>query len=499
MNRDNKPFHAPIYEALLAMSQSNPVSFHVPGHKYGQSLSSLHKDPLIEMGYMQAIMKIDLTELAGTDDLHAPAGIINEAQQLAAEVFGAEETFFLVGGSTAGNLAMLLSTCEAGDQIIVQRNAHKSVLNGLALAGAQAVFIMPRLDYVNDLELVPEIALIEDAIKRYPRAKAIFLTNPSYYGFSVDLKPYAELVHSYDMLLLVDEAHGAHYGLHPDFPTSALQAGADAVVQSTHKTLPALTMGAMLHVQGPRIDRESLRHVLRMVQSSSPSYPILASLDIARALVATMKSSLFDPGLKAAGTFRTWMKENLNSFGIVENWDHHADEVRTDPLRIVIKDLSGTYSGFELLEHMQEFGCWAEMADSKHVVLLIGLAALEADIERLKAACIAIANQNSAAIDKQVLNLPYWTTNKSRISEPVIIPRKLPSESAVERIQLSEAVGRRAAEAVIPYPPGIPIIYSGEYLAVEIIQHVIRLASEGAKFQGAVDGDMQTIAVMKQS
>ncbi|BBH23373.1 lysine decarboxylase [Paenibacillus baekrokdamisoli] len=502
MNRDsqqNTTFYAPIYEALLAMSSSNPVSFHVPGHKYGQSLTGLHSEPSIDMESIRGIMEIDLTELPGTDDLHAPAGIIAEAQTLAASTFGAEETFFLIGGSTVGNLAMILSTCEIGDQIIIQRNAHKSVLNGLALAGAQAIFIMPQMDHENGLEIVPELTLIEEALKLFPAAKAVFLTNPSYYGFSVDLQPYANLIHQYGKLLLVDEAHGAHYGLHPDFPNSALQAGADAVVQSTHKTLPALTMGAMLHVQGERMDRESLRHVLRMVQSSSPSYPILASLDIARALVDTMKASLFDSGLRAAAAFRKWIKENGSSFGIVENWSHHDVEVRLDPLRIVIEDLTGRYTGFELLEHLQYYGCWAEMADSKHVVLLVGLAALEADIERLKDAMTGIANHGSAAICRKESHPLLWTTKSNKISEPVTIPRKLPSESEVDRIGLSDAVGRRAAESIIPYPPGIPIVYMGEYISAETVQYVKRLAIEGAKFQGAVDPAMHTIAVMKGS
>ena len=184
--------------------------------------------------------------------------LLLKAQELAARSFGAEETFFLVGGSTSGNLAMILAICEPGQQIIVQRNAHKSVLNGLALAGAKAIFIMPQTDPVSGLEIVPELSVVEEALVRYPDAKGVFLTNPSYYGLSVDLETYASLIHRYEKLLLVDEAHGAHYGLHPEFPTSALQAGADAVVQSTHKTLSALTMGAMLHVQGKRMDREAL-------------------------------------------------------------------------------------------------------------------------------------------------------------------------------------------------------------------------------------------------
>lgn len=498
LNKDRLVSQAPLFDALIELTRSKAVSFHVPGHKYGQSLQRLPKNLSLYLQSFQSIMGIDVTELASTDDLHAPTGVIAYAQQLAARSFGAEETFFLVGGSTAGNLAMMLAACEPGEQIIVQRNAHKSVLNGLALAGAQAIFIMPQSDPVSGLEIVPELSVVEEALKRYPNAKGVFLTNPSYYGLSVDLDPYSSLIHRYKKVFLVDEAHGAHYGLHPNFPTSALQAGADVIVQSTHKTLPALTMGAMLHVQGERVDRVALKHALRMVQSSSPSYPIMASLDITRAMVDTMKASMFDDGLKAASLFRRWVREESIVFGIVENWYDPAIGVRTDPLRVVIRDLTGTYSGFELLERLQNHGCWAEMADSRYVVLLFGLAVLEEDIERLKEAFSDIEMGIPADQIKQGAASIQLTDNVSQISEPVIISGRPLDKSLVEMISLSEAIGRKAAEAVIPYPPGIPIVYTGEVISSQVADFIELLSNQRAKFQGATDPSMRTIAVIKE-
>ncbi len=498
INEAGAASHAPLYEALIELSRSNPVSFHVPGHKYGQTLQRLPKNLQRYAQSFTSIMDIDMTELAGTDDLHAPAGVIAKAQELAARSFGAEETFFLVGGSTSGNLAMILAACEPGQQIIVQRNAHKSVLNGLALAGAQAIFIMPQTDPVSGLEIVPELSVVEEALMRYPDAIGVFLTNPSYYGLSVDLETYASLIHRYEKLLLVDEAHGAHYGLHPDFPSSALRAGADAVVQSTHKTLSALTMGAMLHVQGNRMDRDALQYALRMIQSSSPSYPIMASLDITRAMVDAMNESMFDDGLKAAALFRQWVRKESDVFEIVENWHDPMLQVRRDPLRAVVKDITGTYTGFELLERLQEYGCWAEMADSTYVVLLFGLAALEEDTERLKEALSGIAASIPAHHGKQEAAPIPLSGHVSRISEPVLISRRPLNKSLVEMINLSEAIGRKAAEAVIPYPPGIPIVYAGEVISSQMTAFIALLSNERARFQGAADSTMRTIAVIKE-
>lgn len=214
-----------------------------------------------------------------------------------------------MGGSTSGNIALLLALCEPDDMIIVQRNVHKSVLNGLRLAGARAVFLSPQIDVHSGLATIPSIEQVKEALILYPEAKAVFLSNPNYYGMGVKLGPYAQAVHDHHIPILVDEAHGAHYGFHPSFPRSALSEGVDAVVQSAHKTLPTLTMGALLHVQGDRIPIPSLRESLAMIQSSSPSFPILASIDISRAMIDTLGPALFEKSTASANAFRRWLRE----------------------------------------------------------------------------------------------------------------------------------------------------------------------------------------------
>lgn len=521
-------WHAPLYERIDEWRRTKPSSFHVPGHKHGEMLALLDDIDHSVTETFQALMTMDVTELSVTDDLHDPTDAIAEAQRLAARCYGGDETFFLVGGSTAGNLAMLLACCNPGELIIVQRNAHKSVINGLALAGAQAVFLSPQREMQTGLDCVPSLFDVEEALKRYPQARAVMLTNPSYYGAYIDLTPYSALIHEHGKLLLVDEAHGAHYGHHPDFPRSAIQAGADAVVQSTHKTLPALTMGAMLHIQGDKINREAIRHSLTMIQSSSPSYPIMVSLDIARAMLDRLGASMFEQGVRRADSFRRWVASNEKlSFEVIDGSKHRIIE-RMDPLRIVLRDTTGCLSGYELQRQLEHRGCWVEMADPVYVVLLIGAAVSERDISRLQEALSEIARKcifnegihaskdhyssysnacSDAYINEAIDLLSNYHEMESlamddqmeRISEPILFSRSGVDGDSIEQVSVAEAAGRIAAEAVIPYPPGIPILYKGEWISAKAAAYIDKLAGYGARCQGAMDPTMRTIAVIRRS
>ncbi|MHA6481580.1 aminotransferase class I/II-fold pyridoxal phosphate-dependent enzyme [Paenibacillus sp. strain BS8-2] len=508
-----KPFHAPLYEALIKHTRSKPVSFHVPGHQNGEIWRS---DDIISQSFDEMaeifghIMTVDVTELSSTDDLHHPEAAIKEAQHLAAKQFSADATYFLVGGSTAGNLAMLLTVCDPGDLVIVQRNVHKSVINGLRLSGATAIFLAPQLDNGTGLAVIPSVDQIQSALLKYPSAKAVLLSNPNYYGVGADLRPYAEMTHRFGIPLLVDEAHGAHYGQHSELPRSAMQGGADAAVQSTHKTLPTLTMGAMLHIRGNRINRDRLEQALAMVQSSSPSFPIMATLDISRAMMTTLGAALFQSALHQAQDLRTWLGErNLlikevagDSVKLVN--DKHWQR---DPLRIVIYDAAGVLSGHELRKLLEDRGCWAEMSDSMYVVLLIGIGTGHEQMERLKDAFLSIHHDqiqvaartedkrietkiNPSSISDGVI----WEECEA-ISEPVVFGGGWYRKERSVRIPVTEAAGKRVAEMVIPYPPGIPLLIEGEVLTEAKIAQLGRLASTGANFQGARDPEMNTIAV----
>ncbi|SDS80664.1 Arginine/lysine/ornithine decarboxylase [Paenibacillaceae bacterium GAS479] len=511
----------PIVEMLHRHAEKNPLSFHVPGHKGKIPLNTVGEMSAEEKlsrsqsdyswSLFEAIFPIDVTELSDTDDLHDAGGAIAEAQQLAASLFGAEETAFLVGGSTAGNLSLVLGCCERGELILVQRNVHKSVLNGLKLAGASVVFLDTEHDPASGLPDLPTIGTVEKALNRWPHAKAVFLSNPSYYGWSRNLQPYAELVHRSDRLLLVDEAHGAHYGLNPRFPSSALQAGADAVVQSTHKTLPAMTMAAMLHMQGDRLNRDRVKGMLAALQSSSPSYPLMASLDMARGMLSHYGAEWFERGLHAADTIRDWLREQSSRYGLAEDLLQN-EWIRTDPLRIVFYDREGLATGVELQKQLERRGCWAEMADDRYVVLLVGAQCSNGEAERLLEALVDMEKQDNGSASSPIVGIKMVDdaqrnraiegdgSDIKRIThepaEPIVLERFPMEPHRLEQIPLLQAVGRKSGETIVPYPPGIPILMEGETIRQETVELMIRLQASGVRFQGMKPSEKGLIRVM---
>lgn len=492
---------APLFERLRLHALNKASSYHVPGHKNGQGYKGTEAEQ-----WFDDILRLDVTEIEGMDDLHRPEGEIAEAEKLAAAWFGAEETAFLVGGSTVGNLAMVLSVCGADDILIVQRNSHKSVLHALQLAGARAVFVEPRICSSSGLAGAVSAEDLRHALELNPQAKGVLLTNPNYYGMGADLAKLADVVHEYGMPLLVDEAHGAHYGLHPDFPASAMQAGADAAVQSAHKMLNAMTMGAYLHLRGDRVPREFVRQLLRMLQTSSPSYPILASLDLARQMVQCQGEQAFAAGLAAVGRVREWLQRPKNRFREAGNGPEGGACETKDPFKLAVYDARGEWDGFALMSRLVEFGCYAEMADPSHVLFAFSGANTDRDAERLIAALEAIAEsegEGKAASGQRAGRggLPSVSSGRARVSEPtrLLSWRVAASGNQTVLVPLEDSVGRIAAEAVIPYPPGVPLALPGETIREEMRDELRRLWQSGCRFQGGFDASTGLIRVVDGS
>ncbi|NJL41391.1 MAG: aminotransferase class I/II-fold pyridoxal phosphate-dependent enzyme, partial [Leptolyngbyaceae cyanobacterium SM1_4_3] len=289
----------PLVSALAAAANRSDAAFHTPGHKRGQSAP-----PALLKLLGRSAFRADLPELPELDNLFAPEGAIAQAQLLAADAFGAEQTWFLANGSTCGLEAAILAACNPGDKLILPRNLHQSAIAALILSGAVPVFVLPEYDADWDLAHPPKPEAIAQALRDHPDAKAVLIVSPTYHGVCADVGSIARLTDAANLPLIVDEAHGAHFAFHPDLPAPALAEGADLVVQSTHKTLSALTQAAMLHVQGKRIDRARLAASLRLVQSTSPNYLLLASLDAARQQMALEGKELLDRTLELSDRAR---------------------------------------------------------------------------------------------------------------------------------------------------------------------------------------------------
>lgn len=480
---------APLFEALQTYRDGRRASFHVPGHKAGAAYAD---EP--GAAAWAAIGAFDATELRGLDDLHAPSGAIAEAQALAAECFGAERTYFLVGGSTVGNLAVLHAVAGADDTVVMQRSVHKSAIHGLMLTGAAAVFAFPRRDEASGLYGGIAAESVREALRRHPGAAAVFVTNPSYYGVASELEPIAREAHAHGVPLIVDEAHGAHFGFHDRFPRSALSQGADAVIQSTHKMLPAMTMGAMLHVQGERIDRGRLETYLRMLQSSSPSYPILASLDWARRALDKRGPALFEASLAAVDGFAAAIDGKLRAAG-----QRFGRQPADDPMKLLLYDREGRLSGFALQEALADAGVYAEMADERYVVCACSAATTADDMETLESALAQIASRTPAK-KKEIRQLSSNTTllRSPLLSEPVRFREAAPAKrpgAGTRDASLEEAAGEISDEFVIPYPPGIPLLYPGERIEADTVETLLRLRAEGASMQGVSDRKLRRIRV----
>lgn len=472
----------PLYNKLVRHSKVNPISFHVPGHKYGSVFSNI-KNPFTEL------LKIDVTELRGLDDLHSPSGIIKEAEDLTAELYKVERSYFLVGGSTVGNLAMILSTCHPGTTILVQRNSHKSIINGIRLANANPIFLTPEYDYEGQMATNVSYHTVELAIKEFPEAKVLILTSPNYYGMvSKDLQSIIQLAHSCELIVLVDEAHGAHLILDDPFPPSALQFGADMVVQSAHKTLPAMTMGSFLHYNSHRIDKDKVEYYLQVIQSSSPSYPIMASLDLARYYLAHISINDKAEILYFISQFRQSIS-NIPQLTILKSED---DTNKGDPLKLIVQTRCNL-TGFELQRMFEEKDIYTEMADLWNVLFVLPLAPIKDWLDIIQ------------KIKDSVLGIPRQQKEKQMVANQTIKMTKLAlSFNEMEKypkikIPLKQMEGHIAATSIIPYPPGIPIILPGERITTSHIEMLLSLVNTGAYIQNSGDLWKNGIDVFKLS
>lgn len=468
----------PIVEALQNFVAKHPQSLHVPGHKNGL-LSKLPKE-------IKAALTYDLTELTGLDDFHHPEEAILRAETLLAKAYNTERSFFLVNGSTVGNLAMIYATCKRNEKIIVQRNAHKSIFHALELVGAKAVFIAPEWDESTKTAGAVSTKTIQEALTLHPDAKAVVLTYPTYYGVaSKELKQQIELCHRYNIPVLVDEAHGAHFIASKLFPPSSIELGADIVVQSAHKTLPAMTMASFLHIKSHLIDIEKVNHYLRMLQSSSPSYLLLASLDDAREYI--------DSYLESDGVY---LKEKRNQWieALLSLYPLEVIEV-DDPLKVLLR-LQG-YTGFQLKNALELEGVYVELADPYQVLVILpllkhGQSYPFAELRiRIKEA-IATLKKEQVAINE--LGQPIYEI--SAVSVPEYSYDKI-EQLEKEWVPYMRAIGRASASMLIPYPPGIPLLLPGEKITVSKLSQLEELLAAGAAFQGQHRLNERLICVIK--
>ncbi|BAY36266.1 arginine decarboxylase [Nostoc sp. NIES-2111] len=477
----------PLLDAIKACLARSHAAFYTPGHKGGKGIAQALADLL-----GNSVFAADLTELADLDNLSAPQGVIQEAQELAAAAFGAAQTWFLVNGSTCGVEAAILATCGAGDKIILPRNVHSSAIAGLILSGAIPIFINPEYDSVLDIahSITPDA--VQAALQQHPDAKAVLTVYPTYYGVCGDLEAIAKITHQHDIPLIVDEAHGAHFAFHPELPTSALAAGADLTVQSTHKVLGAMTQASMLHLQGNRIDVDRVSKALQLLQSTSPSYVLLASLDAARQQMAVYGKELMSRTLKLADEAREKIS-HIPGLSLLHLHRISPGFTALDRTRLTITVSGLGLTGFEAEEILDEkLGIVAEFSSLQHLTFIISLGNTAADIEQLVEGftkLVEITPTSPQAIREIETNFSY-------IRE--LSPREA-FFSASEMIPVEQAGDRICAEIICPYPPGIPVIMPGEVITKPALEYLQHIQSLGGFITGCADSSLRSLKVVKNN
>ncbi|MGL5062533.1 MAG: aminotransferase class I/II-fold pyridoxal phosphate-dependent enzyme, partial [Microcoleus sp.] len=421
MSTTNPQLKTPLLDALQNCANRSNSPFYAPGHKRGRGIPQ----SLVELWGAQ-VFRSDLPELPELDNLFNPEAAIAQAQQLAAAAFGADRTWFLANGSTCGIIAAILAVCHPGDKIILPRNIHQSAISGLILSGAIPIWIEPEYDRDWDIAhcITPES--VAAALQQHPDAKAVMVVYPTYHGACGNLRAIAQITHQYNIPLLTDEAHGAHFNFHPELPATALSSGADLTVQSIHKTLSAMTQASMLHVQGDRIDIHRLNQALQLVQSTSPSYLLLASLDAARQQIALQGKQLIDRTLMLAETGRSGLSK-IPGLSVLEplNIPGFADLDRT---RLTVKVSGLGITGFAADEILHDrFGVTAELPLPQHLTFIISLGNTELDIQNLLQAFTILGSnkqQETRAKKQHFSHLPPSPPSPLSTSSPPLSPRE---------------------------------------------------------------------------
>ncbi len=473
---------APVYEALERFRRQRVVPFDVPGHKRGRGNPELVK----LLG--EQCVSLDVNSMKPLDNLCHPVSVIYEAEQLAADAFGAAHAYFMVGGTTSAVQSMILSACKAGDKIIMPRNVHRSAINALVLCGAEPVYVNPDVDNHIGIALGMETDLVKKAMDENPDAVAVLINNPTYYGICSDLRSIVRLAHEHNMLVLVDEAHGTHLYFHENLPVSAMEAGADMAAISMHKSGGSLTQSSLL-LLNDTVNTRYVEQIINLTQTTSASYLLLSSLDISRRNLALRGRESFEKvssmaeyarsEINSIGGYYAYGKDIVNGSSI---FDYDVTK-----LSVYTRDMGLT--GIEVYDLLRdEYDIQIEFGDIGNILAYISIGDRIQDIERLVGALEDI---------KRLYSRPVSRLHNAEYIAPIVAatPQKA-FYSDKQLIPIRESAGKICGEFVMCYPPGIPILAPGEQITEEIIDYILYAKEKGCSMQGPEDPEIEKLNVL---
>lgn len=476
-------YQTPLFSALKAYRERRVIPFDVPGHKHGNGIPEL-RDFLGE-----TTLQVDVNSMKPLDNIGNPTGVIREAEELMAQAYGADAAFFLVNGTTFGVQAMVMAACQPGDKIILPRNVHESAIHALILSGAIPVYMQP--------EILPRLGIaggipyetFEQTVKKHPDAKAVFLINPTYYGITSDLPRIIELAHKHNMTVLVDEAHGAHFHFHPELPPSAIPLGADISAVSLHKTGGALTQSSVLLLNERVYRREHIKTILNLTQTTSASYLLMSSLDVARKMLATEGKARISHILDLARYARNALNHTDGLYAFGSELINGKGVVGFDETKLGVCVSGIGLTGHQVYDLLRdEYNIQIEFGDVHNILAILSVGDTKENVDALIAALkdIALRHATGKCVE---------TTINLTNPEVIVSPRDA-FYSGKKRIPLVMAEGEISGESIMAYPPGIPIVSPGERIDRSIIEHILFLKRQKTVITGVEDAMADEINVL---
>lgn len=456
----------PLVEGVLKYVKENNIYFCMPGHKGGIGFQNTK----IGEELYENFLKADITEVDGLDNLHHPEGIIKESLDLLSEFYGSKKSYFLVNGSTSGNLAMIFSSFKEGDKVIIERNCHRSIFNGIIMRKLKPVYVRNKISKKYNAPMSIDMEHFLSLINKHKDAKGIIVTYPNYYGICTNLELIISEAKKYNMKVLVDSAHGAHFGVNEKLPQSALKLGADMIVMSSHKTTPSLTQTAYLHVnKNSNIDINKVDFYVSSFLSTSPSYMLMCSMDYARYYL----QEFGEEGYRKLIDLEEIYKEKINKLewlhvlsedDIVKEMDFKNPKYPVLDLSRFVINVKEGYSGHKLLKYLRSKKIQCEMSDFRNVVLLFSPFNKEEDFIRLYEA-LNECDVNKLK-DDLIINIEDVYIPKAKLLPYEVLDKKK------KKINIDESLGKICAEEVVPYPPGIPLLNAGEFIDNKILNMI---------------------------
>ena len=473
----------PLIEVMLQYKSEDVYPLHTPGHKGGRGMQRLLRQ---ELG---ASVQMDVSLMSELDDIHEPETYIKEAQELAAQTYGSDACFWAVNGTSQAIHAMLLTALNPGEKLLLPRNAHRSVAGGLVLGGIEAVYLQPEYQPEFGIQMQVTVQQIEAALAQDSKIKAVLLTSPNYYGVAADVRAIADCCHAHNAVLLVDEAHGPHLGFSELLPPSALQCGADACAQSTHKILGAMTQCSMLQVQGARLDLQRAADVMSILTTTSPNYLLMASLDAARAQVQAYGGEMAAAAVQATAKLRS-LCAAYSGLRVMEKAD--CGGLQLDTTKVTVNFAAWGYTGVEVGELFREARIAVELVDAYNVLFLVTYADVTTDYDEALARIAAVLDKMQAQ-----KRAPLQLAAAAQVPQTqAVLPLRDVFYRAKRAVPLAQAVGKICGEQVSFYPPGIPVLLPGELVTEEIIAYCQAQKELGLPVSGPADSSLQTIRII---